>query len=283
MIKRTISTFALWAIAVALPLIFGPQGAIWIVATVALATQFELYTLLQRADFRPQKRIGCIFGLLIILGTWYIPQFTQFHRDIGDDIFTVAVVFISLTVIIRPDFSEAKSNIMPTLLGLVLVPYFLNFYVKIIYHYDALGMASTGILMTLWLVAVAKFTDIGGLIIGKILGRHKLARAISPGKTWEGAIGGIIIACFIGGFFCFLFNRCTYMPEGFTVLYAVMISFPIAVIAIASDLIESVIKRKAGVKDSGHIIPGIGGAFDLADSLLLTAPIGYLIFKYTIF
>lgn len=283
MIKRTLSTIALWLIVVGLVLFFGPDGGIWVLAVFTVLTQYELYVLLEKADFAPQKRLGCFLGLLIILGAWYLPAFSRVpFMDAGEDIFAIAIMVVSLSVLIKPDFADTRSKIMSTLFGLLLVPFMLHFYVVLVYHFNKMGLPDTGLLLTLWIVAVAKFTDVGGLLIGSILGRHKLAAAISPGKTWEGAIGGITTAAVIGALLAFLFEKYLMVPQGFTPLYAGIIAIPIAIIAIASDLIESFIKRKARVKDSGNLIPGIGGAFDLMDSLLLTAPCAFLILKYTI-
>lgn len=283
MIKRTFSTLVLWLVVVALLYFFGAQAGVWLLAVFTVLTQYELYSLLEKADFDPQKKLGCFLGLIIILGAWYLPKFSQTHfMDAGEDLFTISVILISLTVLIKPDFTENRTRIMPTLFGLLLVPFMLHFYVLLVYHFDKLGLPYTGLLLTLWIVAVAKFTDVGGLLIGSLLGRHKLAAAISPGKTWEGAIGGIVMASAVGGILGFFFGRYLVMPAGFTPIYAALIAIPIAIIAIASDLIESFIKRMAKVKDSGNLIPGIGGAFDLTDSLLLTAPCAFLIIKYTI-
>jgi phosphatidate cytidylyltransferase len=85
----------------------------------------------------------------------------------------------------------------------------------------------------------------------------------------------------IGLFILGVFN--VYAPEGFTWWRSALMAIPIGIASIASDLVESAFKRQADVKDSGNIIPGIGGIFDLTDSLLLTAPLGYLMFKYFIF
>lgn len=283
MIKRTISTIVIWGLVVGAVIIFGAQAGIWLLAIFTVLTQYELYTLLEKADFDPQKKLGCFLGLMIILGAWYLPKFSEIHfMDAGGDIFTLSVILISLTVLIKPDFTENRTRIMPTLFGLLLVPFMLHFYVLLVYHFDKLGFPTMGLFLALWIVAVAKFTDVGGLLIGSILGRHKLAAAISPGKTWEGAVGGIVTASLVGGGLAYLMAKNLVAPEGFTPIYAMIISIPIAIIAIASDLIESFIKRMAKVKDSGKMIPGIGGAFDLTDSLLLTAPCAFLIIKYTI-
>lgn len=283
-IKRTLSTFGLWLIAILLPFLLGPQGAVWLIALLSVFTQLELYSLIIKIGFRPQCRLGCFLGLLIILGSWYAPRFSFFNfPDVGVDIFTLAVIIVSFSLLRRPNFTEAKSNIMPTLLGLLLVPFMFHFYVRIAHHYADIGFPSTGLFLILWLVAVAKFTDVGGLLVGLCVGRHKLAPVISPGKTWEGALGGIVIAVAVGALLSVFFQKITYFPRPFTPFVATVIAIPVAMIAIASDLIESVLKRQAGVKDSGGIIPGIGGIFDLTDSLLLSAPLGFLIFKYFLF
>ena len=284
MLKRLLSTLVLWGIVIILPLTFGIHGAIWLLALFTFFTQLELYNLISKIGFRPQSRLGCFLGFIMIIGTWYAPQLPFIHgRDAGSDIFTLSIIIISLTVLKRPDFSEAKANIMPTLLGLLLVPFMLSFYVRIIYYFHTVGFSMTGMLLTLWLIAVAKFSDVGGLLVGMGFGKHKLAPAISPGKTWEGALGGVIVACVVGSFLCSVFHRFALMPFNFTPLVATIVAIPVSILAIASDLIESVLKRQAGVKDSGKIIPGIGGAFDLTDSLLLSASSGFLIFKYMFF
>jgi phosphatidate cytidylyltransferase len=138
----------------------------------------------------------------------------------------------------------------------------------------------TAIFLTIWIVAVAKCTDVGGLLVGMQIGKTPLS-VISPKKTYEGAIGGIAFAMLIGLFVLGVFN--VYAPEGFTWWLSALMAIPVGIASIASDLVESAFKRQAGVKDSGNIIPGIGGVFDLTDSLILTAPLGYLLFKYLIF
>ena len=74
-----------------------------------------------------------------------------------------------------------------------------------------------------------------------------------------------------------------YIPETFTLWHCALIAIPISIASMASDLVESAFKRQAGVKDSGKIIPGIGGIFDLTDSLILASPLGYLLFKFIVF
>jgi phosphatidate cytidylyltransferase len=157
----------------------------------------------------------------------------------------------------------------------------MHFLIKIVKMSELHGESTaTGIFLTIWIVAVAKCADVGGLLVGMKLGKTPLS-VISPKKTYEGAAGGIVFSMLIGLILLGVFQG--YAPEGFTWWLSALIAIPIGVASIASDLLESAFKRQAEVKDSGNIIPGIGGVFDLTDSLILTAPLGYLIFKYTLF
>jgi len=133
------------------------------------------------------------------------------------------------------------------------------------------------LLLCLWIVAVAKFCDTGALLTGMAIGRHKMSPQISPKKTWEGAIGGVLISMGIGALVAWLAR--SEMPPHMTPLVAALIAMPIAILGIVADLVESVLKRRANIKDSGRTIPGIGGMFDLSDSLILAAPVGYYLFR----
>ncbi len=132
------------------------------------------------------------------------------------------------------------------------------------------GNSNDNLALCLWVVAVSKFCDVGALLTGMAIGRHKLAPEISPKKTWEGAIGGVFVSAGVGAAIAFFASA--HLPEELTPLIAAGIGAILAIVTIVSDLIESVIKRRAGAKDSGNLIPGIGGALDLCDSLILTAP-----------
>jgi len=127
-----------------------------------------------------------------------------------------------------------------------------------------------------WLVAVSKFCDVGALVAGLAFGKHKMSPQISPKKTWEGAVGGVVVSMAIGAFVAWIGRA--YLPSSMSPFAAALMAVPIALAGIVSDLVESVIKRRAAIKDSGGVIPGIGGVFDLSDTLILTAPLGYFLF-----
>lgn len=135
-------------------------------------------------------------------------------------------------------------------------------------------------------IGVAKIMDMGALLVGSQIGRHKLAPSISPGKTIEGAIGGVVIASIAAlAFFTFWDypERAlgTHSPLIWTIKVIVS-GACIALMAMVGDLFESSVKRSCSAKDSGGILPGIGGIYDLTDSLVAACPTGYLLIKYFI-
>lgn len=141
-----------------------------------------------------------------------------------------------------------------------------------------------GMVALLSLIATVKMSDIGQYTVGRLFGRHKLAPVLSPGKTWEGVAGGVLFA-FIGAW-CVLgwwgpqmigtVKGDSEIPAGALVRTATYTLLLVAA-GITGDLLESLIKRDTGVKDSSSWMPGFGGVLDLLDSLLLAAPVAYLL------
>lgn len=279
MTRRILSTVGLWTIIiVALYAGRGHAGA-WLLAAAAAATQYELYQLLGKIGYRPYSKLGTGFGLLIVLGAYYTPRFSNLVvLGGGTDILIIATIVCTLVILFREKVNGVIHTLMPTLFGILYVPYMLQFLAALPVHFDS---ETVGIMLAVWLVAVAKFTDVGALLIGLKFGRHKLAPSLSPAKTWEGAIGGVLMASAVGASLVFFAG--IYFPDSFSPTVAAITALPVAAAAILSDLMESTIKRQAGVKDSGDMIPGIGGVLDLTDSLILSAPLGFLIFKYLLF
>lgn len=274
--QRIFSFTLLWTIIAVTLFLFGAHAGVVLVAIVAFLTQFELYQLFEKMGLKPIKSLGLSCGAVISLGAYYLPGI-----DSGNDLFVLCFVVLTLTII-RLDLQAGRlRSFMPTLFGLLYVPYLLHYIIKTIKMAELNDYSSgTGIFLAVWVVAVAKCADVGGLLVGMKIGKTPLS-VISPKKTYEGAAGGVVFSMLIGIILLQVFS--SYAPVGFSWWLAALIAIPVAVASIASDLVESAFKRQAGVKDSGQLIPGIGGAFDLADSLILSAPLGYLLFKYTLF
>ena len=132
-------------------------------------------------------------------------------------------------------------------------------------------------------ILLTKIGDIGAYVIGTLSnklmkgGNHKMVPSISPGKSWEGAAGGLIVTILLAIVFHYLFPQAKVVGNTPVAVFTGILMF---FGSMAGDLMESVLKRAAGVKDSGNTIPGIGGVFDLVDSLFVTAPVAAFLFLF---
>lgn len=277
MLQRILSTILLWVVAIATIHYFGAPGGIWLITLLACATQFEFYQMLKRTGLNPFNRLGLMVGAIVVLAPYYLEE--RSVQTTG--VLAFAVVLFALRILGEREPHNRMETLAATLFGVLYVPFMLQFLVRTIVLYDD---TYVGLALGLWLVAVTKFCDVGALLTGLAFGRHKMAPNISPKKTWEGAAGGLAVSASIGALLVWLDRRGylggPYFPPGFTPRRAAFMAVPIATASIISDLIESIIKRRAEVKDAGQLIPGIGGAFDLTDSLILAAPIGYFLFYF---
>lgn len=269
MAKRIFSTVLLWAVVAAVLWYFRTTGAVLLIGLISVLTLAEFYKLLTGAGLAPFDKLGMALGGIITLSPW-LEQ--RFGFDSGH-LLAIAVIIFSLRILGERKPQQRVEALAGTIFGLVYIALMLQYLVRIVIANPA--EPNQGILLFLWLVAVAKFCDVGALLTGLAFGRHKMSPEISPKKTWEGAIGGVLVSMGVGALIAWLARD--HLPANLTPFYAALISAPLAAIGIVSDLVESIIKRRAAIKDSGGIIPGIGGMFDVSDSLILTAPLGYLL------
>lgn len=175
-------------------------------------------------------------------------------------------------------FSEAPAGALPRVAATVFVIVYVGllggFAVRL--RMDVGGALGTA--CVLYYILVAKLSDMGAFFIGSRFGRRRFAGTLSPNKTLEGALGGVLAAAVAA----YLYDRWLLGPlltaRGLvaqSLAHIVVFSLAIALLGQIGDLVESAIKRSAGAKDSGAVIPGFGGIFDITDSLLLTAPVAW--------
>jgi len=272
MLKRIFSTVVLWLIILATMYFFQARGGIVLLVLVSAFTLREFYQMVVSMGHAPFARLGLLFGAAITLA----PLAVQFSPLITpENLLAVAAIVFAIRIVGERNPENRVESLGWTLFDLIYVPFMLQFLVRILLIDGP--HAHTGLALTLWLIAVSKFCDVGALLSGMAFGKHKMAPVISPKKTWEGAIGGLLTSAALGAGIVCAFGR--YFPASLTPALAAAIALPVAGLGIVSDLVESVIKRRANTKDSGATIPGIGGMFDLSDSLILTAPAGFLIFS----
>lgn len=230
---------------------------------VALLIGFGLYeflTLLKVEASIPVYRVfGVGMGVLIPLVVAL-----EFGVTEAGEILFLVFGCLSLFVLqfFRKHNPQALIGISLTLFGILYVSWFLSFLIKI-------RFLPGGVIWTAYLLAVTKAEDIGAYLVGSLVGRHPLIPHISPKKSVEGAIGGLLAS--IAASLAFQ----PHLPIPFSTIHVVVLGFMIGLVAQIGDLSESLMKRFCHSKDSGGILPGMGGALDGVDSILFTAPIFY--------
>jgi len=291
LLRRLGSTVFLWTV-ILVALFSGHQLVsngvfLLLIALLALSGLVEFYGLAEKRGLPSFKVSGVVGGLLLMVGT-----FLQLNGKLGinnsparvNDFETSFLILFVLGLCVRQLFAKNSpaglAAIATTLFGLMYVPWLLNFIQKIsFYPFPAGSPADAGKYFLLYFILVTKFSDMGAYGIGSLIGRHKMIPRISPGKTWEGFGGAILVST--GASLAFVGFFGTKMA-GMNYLHATILGVVLGVAAVIGDLIESLFKREAGVKDSGALFPGIGGILDLLDSLLFNAPLMYLYLRHVL-
>jgi len=270
---RALSTIGLWVVVGLVIYAFGTYekarlGGFLLIMSLGLAAQYEVYRILQKTGATPRIGLGLVAGGILMTAVFL--SYVQITP--AANYAALAWVCVLLSLLARPLENRAWVLRFSTAFGVLYVPFLLCFLVEFA-KWETKG-DKFGLWFALWAVATTKFTDVGGLLIGTPFGRHKIAPNVSPAKSWEGCVGGVVLSMLVGG--AAAMNQ--WLPGfKFNLLSAALCSIPLAALSIPSDLVESYLKRRAEVKDSGATIPGIGGALDLIDSLLLVAPVAYLL------
>ncbi|HEY5298933.1 MAG TPA: phosphatidate cytidylyltransferase [Verrucomicrobiae bacterium] len=283
-LRRLTTTVILWtAIIVALfsghPLI---SNGVFIFGIVvfAVAGLDEFYGLVEKINLVCFKYWG-IFGGTLLLGGTALNLIGVVGTQNGsparvNDFETGFIILFVLGLCVRQFISKSNTAgilaISTTLFGLMYVPWLLNFIQKINFFPGVDGKY-----FVLYFILVTKFSDTGAYAIGSLIGKHKMIPRISPGKTWEGFGGAIAVST--GASLAFVHFFGSHMA-GMNWMHAIILGVLLSSTAVVGDLIESLFKREAGVKDSGNFFPGIGGILDLLDSLLFNAPIMYLYLRH---
>jgi phosphatidate cytidylyltransferase len=186
------------------------------------------------------------------------------------------IILISMTyhlVAYERGRDQSATDFAVTLAGVFYIGWLGAYFISLRNLPDGMG----------WLLIVlagVMFADSGAYFIGKRFGRHKLSPRLSPKKTWEGYFGGIFVGVLLTTLFAFLFQVAAGQTTGITPFRGAIVGVVMAVVPTLGDLGESMIKRQAGVKDSGNILPGHGGAFDRIDAWLWAVVLGYYLIHW---
>lgn len=217
----------------------------------------EFYRLVKTQGIKPNQFIGLLLG-----GALFVAVFLIEKDLIPLEWLYLALPILWLTFVLELYRKKAQpfTNIAFTLLGVayVAVPFSLLHqlaYLNETYSWQPI----LGLLLLIW------SADTGAYIAGKNFGKHKLLERVSPGKTWEGWVGGTVLAVAVSYVLALFFqDLALYQWIGIAVL--------VAIFGVLGDLVESLLKRSLGVKDSGTLLPGHGGILDRFDSLIMAIP-----------
>lgn len=257
----------------------------------------EFFVMMEARGFKPMKTTGYVLGVAFVVVAHF-----------SDEYFLTTVVTFSALIVMVVQLSKGNvqtsiAGMAVTVLGLLYVAWLLSHAVllrnigdELVARFalvnqvppfmpaqaDPTGFGFVFGLFFIILVLACTFgNDTGAYFAGRFFGKHRLAPVVSPKKTWEGAIGGVLAAMLFAAGVRLVFDL--WIPNGdwvpFTYGASILLGAAIGIAGDVGDLVESLIKRDADIKDSGWIIPGHGGILDRADALLFTFPLTYYAVK----
>lgn len=254
-----------------------PQ-ATWLFSAIAAfglgAGLFEFYTLTKKLELKADASIAYLGAAMFFVAFLFDAPSKQADLLLLTIVLFLILVLVTQTFRFQKDFSKMLAGVGVTILGVLYIAFLGGFIVAMRVGFEDKGVPhlSTKLLAFFFLVVMG--ADTGAYYVGKNFGKHKLAPEISPGKTWEGVIGGLILSSLFA-----LLASVWFFPE-LDFKAAIPLAVVMSIVGLFGDLAESAIKRGAGAKDAANILPGHGGLLDRLDSLLFNAPILYYFARF---
>jgi phosphatidate cytidylyltransferase len=251
---------------------FGDWALAIVLSVLAALAAWELFRMARETGALPIEPAGIVLAALLPIAV-HAQRLGIYTLSLTAIVAMLLLLFAS-TIWLRGPAGKPLSSVAITAFGVMYAGLFSYIY-ALRYHNYVVG-AAPGTALVFLPIILTWTTDIGAYMFGRLFGKKKLMPTVSPGKTVEGAVGGLGLAIVI----CLLYVRFVLMPYaqlGLTIQGAVLFAIVISIAAQTGDLAESLLKREAGVKDSSRIIPGHGGILDRFDSLLFVMPVAFLL------
>jgi phosphatidate cytidylyltransferase len=247
---------------------FGPLPYEALLAVAAGLGLYELYALADARGHRCHRLLGACTAALV-LATFAVPGLPL------SAVLAAALFALPVASLWRGgDFGRAFGDIGATLFAAAFVGLLFGYLLSLRLMSDAVKGDEMGSDLVFLLFFVVWGSDVFAYAVGRLLGRRPLAPGVSPKKTVEGAIGGLLGAILLA------FVARAWFLHRLTVRDAILLGFALGVVGMVGDLVESMLKRGAGVKDSAALVPGHGGLLDRVDSLLYAAPLLYYYYLF---
>ena len=262
-----------------------------IVMLLNIVGLLEFYGMVEESSLPRFKWLGLAGGVTLV-STQFIYLSGLAKAQLGEPTMSGAAelelgVFavLLLALLVRRVFAHPApplfSMVGHTMLGVLYVSWLLGFLLKIYFLATPSGAGFDPGYCLLFFILATKYSDIGAFLLGSMIGRHKMIPKVSPAKTWEGLVGALLLSTTAAMLMAHYWGAAKL--GGMTPLHAAALGPLLGVGAVLGDLVESVLKRDSGVKDSGSFFPGIGGILDLLDSLLFNAPLMFLYLRLVLF
>ncbi|VXC98902.1 CDP-diglyceride synthase [Enterobacterales bacterium 8AC] len=269
---RLITAVILIPLVIAALFLLPPFGFALVTLAVCMLAAWEWGQLAGFATRSQRIWLALLCGLLLVLMMLSVPAYQhsvhQWQVDVPLWLSLAWWLGALLLVLFYPGSAALWRNSRPLRLFfglLTIIPFFWGMVALRQFGYEQNHF--TGAWWLLYVMLLVWGADSGAYMFGKLFGKHKLAPKVSPGKTWEGLIGGLVTSAVIS----WLFGR--YAPLNIVPVTLLICSVIAALASVLGDLTESMFKREAGIKDSGHLIPGHGGILDRIDSLTAAVPV----------
>ena len=294
LIRRLTSTVILLGV-VFYGLLGGSPVSVFLVGGIIMllnvAGLLEFYGMVNANGLPRFKWLGLAGGVTLV-GTLFVYLSGLAKQQLGEPttggaaelelgIFAVLLLALLGRRVFAHPAAPSFSMVGHTMLGVLYVSWLLGFMLKIYFFAKQAGAGFDPGYCLLFFILATKCSDIGAYSLGSLIGRHKMIPSVSPGKTWEGFVGAILLSTAAAMVMAHYWGAARL--GGMTLGHAAALGPVLAVGAVIGDLVESVFKRDSGVKDSGSFFPGIGGILDLLDSLLFNAPLMFLYLRLVLF
>ena len=259
------------------------RGAPLCLVAMALtgAALHEFFAMVRNVGLVPFRLTGMGFGIVLLP---YYVWTEELESPLGPQALTAFLLAPLLLLVLAlmaraytrsEGFGPQLKNIAVTLFGVIYIAVPMAFLILARFLTETTGGNKEGWDLVMLVVAVTKSSDVGAYFVGTLIGKHKLAPTVSPNKTVEGAIGGIVMSVAAALIMVYGMKIKTFTNLEYELIATISFGIVVGIASLLGDLTESFIKRGTNIKDSGNLLPSFGGVLDLVDSFLVSAPVAY--------